>query len=409
MSARTRRSVRPVAAGRRTARAVALAAAALVALAGCTAPEAEPTSTAGPDASAPATEPAETPTPAPTETRIEVSAMGDMLPHQTILDGAETADGWDFAQYFSDITPVLASSGMVACNLEAPVAGDELGVSAYPAFDAPAAFARDLVASGCSALSTANNHALDAGVAGLEITADVLDTLDVAWHGTARSAEEQLQPAIVEVEGVRIAFVSATALTNIAGPATSLTMLSDSAVVEQLMATAEEQADVTIVAAHWGVEYAPTVHESQRSTAAWLSSLGADVILGAHPHVLEPVEWVESDAGRTLVWYSLGNALSSQIDVPRVFSAIGRFDLVRDEATGDVSVEDPRAIPIYMHFDWSVADREAGNLDTRTNPHLYLLEDAAEPLTRSAWQTSVDEQRAAIASVLGDEVRLIER
>ena len=259
-----------------------------------------------------------------------MSALGDMLPHQTILDGAQTADGWDLTQYFEDITPVLATSGMVACDLEAPVAGDDLGATAYPAFDAPAAFAADLATAGCTTSSTANNHALDAGVRGLGITADVLDGLPVTWHGTARSAEEQLQPAITEVDGIRIVFVSATALTNIVGPATSLTMLCDRAVVEQLMATATAEADVVIVAAHWGIEYAPTVHPSQRSTAAWLSSLGADVILGAHPHVLGPVEWVQSTAGRTLVWYSLGNGLSSQIDVPRVFSAIGRFDIVRD-------------------------------------------------------------------------------
>lgn len=397
--------------GARRLRASALAAAALVAIAGCTGPAPEPTPSAEPDASAPAVTPAPAPaspepTPTSDETVVEVSALGDMLPHQTILDGAQTADGWDFTRYFEDITPVLATSGMVACNLEAPVAGDELGVSAYPAFNAPAAFAADLAASGCTTFSTANNHALDAGVRGLEITADVLDTLPVTWHGTARSAEEQLQPAIAEVDGIRIAFVSATALTNIAGPATSLTMLSDRAVVEQLMATATAQADVVIVAAHWGVEYAPTVHPSQRSTAEWLSSLGADVILGAHPHVLEPVEWVESAAGRTLVWYSLGNGLSSQIDVPRVFSVIGRFDIVRD---GDaIEIRDPRAIPIYMHFDWTVADRRAGNLATRSNPRLYLLEDADEPLSRSAWETTAEAQRAAIAEALGPEVTLVE-
>lgn len=389
-------------------RASALAAIALIAVAGCTDPVAEPTPSTEPSASVPVQTPVPSPSAAPSsdETVVEVSALGDMLPHQTILDGAQTADGWDFAQYFSDITPALASSGLVACNLEAPVAGDQLGVSAYPAFNAPAAFARDLAASGCDAMSTANNHALDAGVGGLEISADVLDALPVIWHGTARSAEEQLQPAFTEVDGIRIAFVSASALTNIAGPPTSLTMLADRAVVEQLMATASAQADVVIVAAHWGVEYSPTVHSSQRSTAQWLSSLGADVILGTHPHVLERVEWVETEAGRTLVWYSLGNALSSQIDVPRVFSAIGQFDIVRD---GDAfQIRDPRAIPIYMHFDWTVADRRAGTLSTRSNPHIYLLEDAAEPLSRSAWETTPEEQRAVIADTLGPEVTIVD-
>lgn len=391
----------------------ALGALAVVALAGCTAaPAPEPSPAPTPSASTAATPvatPAASPEAAPTSgaTVVSVSALGDMLPHQTILDGARTDDGWDFAQYFSDVAPVLEQSGLVTCNLEAPVAGDALGVRAYPAFNAPAAFARDLAASGCDALSTANNHALDAGVPGLEGTLDVLDTLPVIWHGTARSAEEQLEPAFTEVDGIRIAFVSATALTNIAGPATSLTMLSDRAAVEALMARATAEADVVIVAAHWGVEYAPTVHPSQRSTAEWLASLGADVILGTHPHVLEPVEWIEHEGGRTLVWYSLGNALSSQVDEPRVFSAIGQFDLVAEG--GEVEVRDPRAIPIYMHFDWTVADRRAGDLSTRSNPHLYLLQDAAEPLTRSAWETTIDEQRAAIAAALGPEVRLVDR
>ncbi|SDR92205.1 CapA family protein [Agrococcus carbonis] len=403
------RLVRPTRAERRIrpVRAAAVGLLALAALAGCAAPAPQPT--AEPTAAPP--EPATAspvPSATPTETVVEVSALGDMLPHQTILDGARTADGWDFTPYLADIAPVLDSSGLVTCNLEAPVAGDALGVRAYPAFNAPSAFARDLAASGCDAFSTANNHALDAGVEGLERTADVLDALPVVWHGTARSAEEQRMPAITEVDGVRIALVSATALTNVAGPATSLSMLSDRPLIEQLMATAEAEADVVVVAAHWGVEYAPTVSPAQREAAEWLSSLGADVIIGTHPHVLEPVEWVESDAGRTLVWYSLGNALSSQIDVPRVFSAIGRFDIART-ADGAIEIREPRAIPIYMHFDWSVADRRAGVLETRSNPHLYLLEDAAEPLTRSAWETTVDEQRAAIAAALGPEVTLVDR
>lgn len=391
-------------------RAAALAALAVLALAACGAPAPAPiASTAGAPAPVPSTPtgaPPASPAPTSSETVVRVSALGDMLPHQTILDGARVGDGWDFGQYLTDIEPVLAASGLVTCNLEAPVAGDTLGVRAYPAFNAPSAFARDLAASGCDAFSTANNHALDAGVAGLEGTLDVLDGLPVVWHGTARSAEEQLQPAITEVDGVRIAFVSATALTNIAGPATSLTMLSDRATVESLMASATAAADVVIVAAHWGVEYAPTVHPSQRSTAEWLASLGADVIIGTHPHVLEPVEWIEHEGGRTLVWYSLGNALSSQVDVPRVFSAIGQFDIVADG--GEIEIRDPRAIPIYMHFDWSVADRRAGNLATRSDPHLYLLEDAAQPLTRSAWETTVDDQRAAIAAALGPEVTLVD-
>ncbi|MGM1029642.1 MAG: CapA family protein [Actinomycetota bacterium] len=389
-------------------RAAALAGLAAVALVGCSggSPAPAPSATVPAQTTAPAAEPTAAPAPTSDETVVRVSALGDMLPHQTILDGARAGDGWDFAQYFSDVAPVLEESGLVTCNLEAPVAGASLGVRAYPAFNAPSAFARDLAASGCDAFSTANNHALDAGVAGLETTLDVLDGLPVIWHGTARSAEEQLRPAITEVDGIRIAFVSATALTNIAGPATSLTMLSDRATVESLMASATAAADVVIVAAHWAVEYAPTVHSSQRSTAQWLASLGADVIIGTHPHVLEPVEWVEHEGGRTLVWYSLGNALSSQVDVPRVFSAIGQFDIVA--TGGEIEIRDPRALPIYMHFDWSVADRRAGNLETRSNPHLYLLEDAAEPLTRSAWETSVEEQRAAIAAALGPEVELVD-
>lgn len=402
---------------RRPVGLLGVGAAAALALAGCagSAPQAsESAASNAPVPSAPAETSAPTATAGapsesaatPVETVLTMSALGDMLPHQTILDGASTGAGWDFAPYFTDVAPILGADDLTACNLEAPVAGDALGVRAYPAFDAPATFAAGIVGAGCDALSLANNHAMDAGVEGIRITRDVLDGLDVVASGTARTAAEQLAPAIADVQGVRVAFVSVTDLTNVAAPPQALTMLSNRPVVEQLMATAREQADVVVVAAHWGVEYSPTVHASQRQSAEWLASLGADVILGHHPHVLEPVEWVErADGGRTLVWYSLGNALSSQVAIPRVFSAIAQFD-VAVAPDGAVEVRDPRAIPIYMHFDWSPEDAAAGRLETRADPHLYLLRDAAEPLTRSAWRTTVDEQRAAIAAALGPEVRL---
>lgn len=395
----------------RSARGIA-AAALVVALTACApgaldpgdAEPAEPTETASPSS---------TPTPEPTEepepTVISVSAMGDWLPHDSVVADAVTDDGYDFAQFFDTVMPRYEDSDLVYCNQEVPTAGDELGLSYYPTFNAPDAMTTGMAEAGCDTIGLANNHMADQGQQGIDITRGLWDDLDPALiAGANRSEEEQHEVSVTTVDDVDVAFLSLTDLSNGIAEPWALDRLDDPELVESLMQEAVDASDVQIVAVHWGDEYSSEVNEHQREMAERLVELGADLIVGTHPHVLQGAEWIErEDGSRAFVYYSLGNALSTQMEIPRLLAAIAQVDIVV-EPDGTVNVADPSAIPIYMHFDLTPEQYAADQWVERRNLQVLPLADAAEAIERSAWvgQLTVESGIELVTETLGDDVTI---
>ncbi|GAA3607162.1 CapA family protein [Agrococcus terreus] len=335
--------------------------------------------------------------------------MGDMLPHDSVTADALQPDGsYDYGHFFDAARGIWDDSDLVYCNQEAPSGGVELGLTYYPAFNAPVEFAQGLAAAGCNTIGLGNNHTYDRGQEGVDRTRAVWDELDpLLISGAYRSAEEQAVVPTTEVDGLTLAFLNFVDLSNTPTTDTVVTWL-DSPLVEQQLAEAEEVADATIVAVHWGDEYSQVVNDRQREQAQRLADLGAEVILGTHPHVLQEAAWIDrADGSRAFVYYSLGNALSTQMAVPRVVSAVAQFDLVGLPG-GDVEVVDPSAVPLYMHFDLTPQQFASGAWVNRRNLQLYPLVDAAEPITRSAWrdELTVESGIELVTDVLGPDVRI---
>jgi poly-gamma-glutamate synthesis protein (capsule biosynthesis protein) len=263
--------------------------------------------------------------------------------------------------------------------------------------------------AGCDTINLANNHLADWGQEGIDITRAQWDALQPTLiAGANRSPEEQQAVSIAEVEGVRVAFLAFTELSNEGHESFALNRLGDTALVESLMAEAVAQSDVQIVSTHWGTEYSLEENPAQVDQAQWLADLGADVIVGTGPHVLQPASWVtRADGTQAFVFYSIGNALSTQIEIPRILAAIAQVDVVVDP-DGTVTVQDPRAIPTYMHFDLTPQQLAANQLVNRVNLQMYPLVDAAEPLTRSAWRNdlTVESGIQFVTDVLGPDVRI---
>ena len=345
-----------------------------------------------------------TPTPTPTEARVTVSAMGDMLPHDTVNQQALQADGsYSYTPFLADVKPLIASSGIVFCNQEVPSAGEAFGITGYPSFNAPEQFARDLSTFGCNAINTATNHSNDKGQGGIDGTRAVWDSISpLLISGANRSPEEQNTVMFTDVNGIRFALVSFAEYSNAAvSNDFSVNFYGNDALVQNLMAQADAGADVVLVSMHWGTEYSNGVNANQQAAAARVAELGADVILGTGPHVLEPVEWIPGANGKqTLVWYSLGNLLSTQLEIPQLIGGVAQFDAVK-QPDGTVSIEEPRFTPTYMHWEWTPAEAAAGDLLARHNLHVYPLSAAAEALSRSLFSTSVEEQYNYVRSVLG--------
>lgn len=340
---------------------------------------------------------------------ITVAAMGDMLPHDSVNKNALQADGtYDYGQFFTGILPIYEKSDVVFCNQEVPSAGVEMGVKGYPVFNAPTQFAVDLrTEAKCNMINLATNHAADLGPAGITLTRQVWDTLDpLSISGANRSADEQNAVKFAEVKGVTFALVSFAEYSNAPIDDVSLNKYGNTALFDSLMTQARQNADIVMVSMHWGTEDSHDVNANQQQYAQRAADLGADVVLGTGPHVLQPVTWLNRpDGGKTLVWYSLGNMLSTQLQLDQRIGVIATFD-VNTEGEKPV-IENPVAHLTYMHYDWTAAQESAGDLLSRSNLSINPLATSAELLANTRFNTTVDETLARMAGILGPDVTVV--
>lgn len=267
-----------------------------------------------------AEEPTSTTTTTEPPLEITIAAVGDVLPHQSILDSAEQEDGrYDFWSIFAPVAPYIRAADYAVANLETRFAGPGPGYSGYPQFNTPDQLASVLKSSGFDMAATANNHALDQGWEGLVRTLDQLEAAGLKHVGTNRSLNEREKPVVVNVQGIDVAFLNYTESLNLAVPeehqAYAVNMLDPDVVARDAALARMYGADIVIALLHYGIENRRYESEAQREVSEEILSRGVDVILGAHPHMVQPIDhlllptWKISDK---YVAYSLGNFLSAQ-------------------------------------------------------------------------------------------------
>jgi poly-gamma-glutamate synthesis protein (capsule biosynthesis protein) len=299
---------------------------------------------------------------------VRLLAVGDILMHYDVQRSARES-GTGLRALWEDVEPLIRGADIAFANLETPVAPTS-GVPGRPfRFNAPAELPAALRASGFTVLSTANNHAYDQGADGVLETLRRLRAEHLVPVGTGATRPEAEQPQVVQAKGLRVAFLGFTDLYNInlnskaSGP---WVRGLDPAAAADAVRAARAQADAVVVSIHWGLEYQHTPLARQREVAQQLCAAGADLILGTHPHVLQPVELLTSGGHRTLVAYSLGNFVSNQdrMYLPDLFAVDGgdsrdgvalQCRLVkRRQADGSetVTVEDPVCEPLWNLNNW---------------------------------------------------------
>jgi len=334
----------------------------------------------------------------PDDLYLTIMLMGDMLPHDSVNLNAKTDSGYDYTPYFSNIQSTIDKADVLVCNQESPSAGELYGVSGYPSFNAPTEFARDLSSVGCNAVSLANNHSGDAGIGGLEATIDAWQTINpLAFNGTSKSGV-QSSPSYFEVDGYQFAFIAYTDHQN-RSLGNSFVNDFDSAL--RLTRQASQEADFVIVSAHWGSEVNTSVLGSQSSQAAQLATAGADIITGTGPHVLQKSETI----GKTTVFYSLGNMLSTQLELDQLIGGIGIIELSKNN--NQLKLETVSLLPTYMHYEWSAQQQAREDLLSRQNLNIFPLTDSAEQLTRARYSQTVDELLEQVQETLGPNAKVI--
>lgn len=241
--------------------------------------------------------------------------VGDLMQHQGQIDAARTARGYDYSACFAYVKEVISQADFAVANLEVTLGGKPY--RGYPAFSAPDEYLTAIHNAGFNVLLTANNHCLDRGRKGLERTLRLIDSLHIPAAGTYTDIEDRRTryPLLLEKKGFRIALLNYTYGTNgIPVPSPAVVNLIDTTVIAQDIEKARQlHPDVLLACMHWGVEYQSLPGKEQQKLAQWLFAKGVDHIIGAHPHVVQPIE-VHTDSltrQKRLVAYSLGNFISN--------------------------------------------------------------------------------------------------
>jgi len=342
---------------------------------------------------------------------LRFAAMGDMLAHDTVNQQAKTGNTYDYKAYFTHIRSLYSSADVVFCNPETLVVGQQFGISGYPTFNAPNEFARDLASpegAGCSLINTATNHIGDKSQAAINATLDEWKSHNVlAVAGANRSVEEQNTVRYFTKNGVKVAFLAFADYSNNTGVSSyGLNIYHNDALVTELMTEARSKADAVVVSMHWGTEDSNVVNPDQIAATKRMADLGADVVIGTGPHVLQQATWVTGQGGhRTLAWYSIGNMLSSQLQVNELTGGIAGFTLKKNSS--GVSVETPTFKATFMSYDWSAADKAADNLLARHNLLLQPLASATgKPEAMFGSQYSVSERTKYVHDTLTSDAHL---
>lgn len=289
---------------------------------------------------------------------FNMAVTGDIMCHNTQYADAKTSSGYDFSYVFEDIKEHIESADIAIGNLETTFTGSGAGYSGYPTFNTPEALAYNLKDLGFDVLTTSNNHSLDKSYKGIESTINYLDDAKIAHTGTFTSEEAQNTILYQDVKGVKVAFLSYTYGTNgipvPSGKNYCINLIDKDLIKKHIELAKQGNPDLICVSMHWGIEYRTTPNDEQKELADFLFKNGADVILGNHPHVLEPMEkrkitledGTEKDG---FVIYSLGNFISGQVKEYTRDTAILNLTITKKGETGKISIDEVKYTPLYMN------------------------------------------------------------
>ena len=339
-----------------------------------------------------------------------IRAAGDLMVHKKQLQIAKQADGsYDFHPQYALIADALSNADYTIANLETTIGQYEnRPYSGYPMFNTPESLLDAIKDAGVDFLTLANNHMLDRYFEGMIKTVDNVEARGFDFGGANRTPEEKEKPNIVEVNGIKIGFLCYTQMTNgmedwcnRAVKEYGVNYLRKANLREEVAALREAGAEVVIAIPHWGEEYerkpqAYVVNWAQKMVAA-----GVDVVLGSHPHMAQPVCFVEAKAEngetrRGLVAYSLGNFIDNMLKRYTDSGLLLEFTL-RERQDGAFDVTDVGCVPIYC---WKQSD----NIQAVSSLKYY--DTPPEGMDDGTWRRMKD-SCDELVSLLGEDVTML--
>ena len=273
--------------------------------------------------------------------KLSLVMVGDGLLHSSVYNDAYKDGAYDFKPQLEYIKPIIQNYDLAFYNQESILGGTSIGLSDYPTFNSPWEFGDAMIDAGFNLVSLANNHTMDRGEKAIINSCEYWKTKDVLTAGSYCSSEEANEIKIKEKNGIKYTLLAYTYGTNgisvPSGKEYLVNLYSDEKAKNDIEKV-RDKVDLLIVSMHWGTEYRSEPTEEQQRQANYLSSLGVDIIIGTHPHVIEPITYIND----TLVIYSLGNFISAQStnnDYNTMVELMTSVDVIKEEKDGQATIK----------------------------------------------------------------------
>lgn len=285
------------------------------------------------------------------EKKVKLLFAGDAMQHKSQLDAAKTKDGYNYSQYFKHIKHKLDSVDLAVVNLETTLPGK--AYTGYPCFGSPDEYAYSLRDAGFDVFLTANNHCVDKGKNGIERTIQMLDSMQVKHLGTYidQNQKDISYPLMIIKNGIRIVLLNYTYDTNgIPAKAPNIVNLIDKKqILADLELAKQMKPDIIIANMHWGDEYKLFANQTQKNLANFLIKNGVRLVIGGHPHVVQPIDiQKEDDEIKNIVVYSMGNLISGMRAVNTDGGMMVNIDLSKND-DGEVNIDSCSYSLVWVH------------------------------------------------------------
>lgn len=304
---------------------------------------------------------------------VRMLAVGDNLIHSPVYESCRTEDGFNCDGLYANIKDYLKDADIAAINQETIFVEDKSRLSGYPTFGSPHEIGESTRRAGFNVVTHATNHTMDKGTGSIIYTMDFWDKYDdVTVLGINRSSEEQQSVKVWEKDGLKIAMLNFTyGLNGLRLPSDKsylVNLFERSENNASLIKKAEDSADITVVFIHFGTEYTHTPTKEQKKDVEFLCENGVDIVIGTHPHVVQPVtRHICENGNEALVFYSLGNFISNQDSISKILGAMA--DVTVTKENGTVKIENYGMHPLVTH-------KENGKFS------VYMLGDYTDELAR---------------------------
>ncbi|MFA5602562.1 MAG: CapA family protein, partial [Bacilli bacterium] len=283
---------------------------------------------------------------------LSLLMVGDALIHESVYKDAYIGnDVYDFSKMFKYIKPIVSEYDLAFYNQEAIIGGRELRISGYPLFNAPYEIGDEMIDMGFNLVSLANNHTLDKREQGIINSLNYWEEKNVMVAGCSLSEEDRIKDNIQTKNNISYTLLAYTMRTNglkIPTGKDYLVNVYNKEKVKQDIERVRDKVDVLMVSMHWGSEYTNTPTSEENEVANYLASLGVDIIIGHHPHVVQPIDFIDD----TLVIYSLGNFISAQIGINRLTGLMVSLDIKKivDKYETTISYKNIEGTLIYTYY-----------------------------------------------------------